>query len=40
MFVRIARDEAVPETIRQRAVQMAGATGADAAPVTEGTKTP
>ena len=40
MFVRIARDEAVPETIRQRAVQMAGVTGADAAPVTEGTKTP
>ena len=40
MFARIARDDTVPETIRQRAVQMASATGGNAAPVTEGSKTP
>ena len=30
MFGKIARDETVPESIRQRAVQMAGAVGVDA----------
>ncbi|RZM01233.1 MAG: hypothetical protein EOP68_22240, partial [Sphingomonas sp.] len=32
LFGQIARDTTVPETIRQRAVQMAGALGVDATP--------
>ena len=32
MFARVARDKDVPESIRQRAVQMAGVLGVDAAP--------
>ncbi len=32
MFGRVARDKDVPETIRQRAVQMAGVLGVDATP--------
>ncbi len=33
LFDRIARDEGVPESVRQRAVQMAALLGVDAAPV-------
>jgi hypothetical protein len=32
MFGAIAKDEAVPETIRSRVVQLAGVLGVDAAP--------
>jgi hypothetical protein len=32
LFGQIARDPGVPETIRQRAVQMAGVLGVDATP--------
>ena len=39
MFGKIARDNDVPETIRQRAVQMAGAVGVDAVPQTAGAQT-
>jgi hypothetical protein len=37
MFGQIAKAEDVPESIRQRAVQMAGLLGVDAAPITAGT---
>jgi hypothetical protein len=37
LFGQIAKGEDVPETIRQRAVQMAGLLGVDAAPTTPGT---
>ncbi|WP_425228343.1 tetratricopeptide repeat protein [Sphingomonas sp.] len=40
LFGQIARDEGVPETIRQRAVQMAGSMGVDAAPSAGATPTP
>ncbi|TPG14434.1 tetratricopeptide repeat protein [Sphingomonas oligophenolica] len=36
LFAKIAADETVPDTIRQRAVQMAGAVGVDAIPQNEG----
>ncbi|MDQ2891742.1 MAG: tetratricopeptide repeat protein [Pseudomonadota bacterium] len=36
LFAKIAADEGVPDTIRQRAVQMAGAVGVDAIPQNEG----
>jgi len=39
LFAKIAADEGVPDTIRQRAVQMAGAVGVDAIPQNEGQKT-
>lgn len=38
LFGEIARDEAVPETIRQRAVQMAGLLGVDAVAQPDGEK--
>ncbi len=38
LFGRIARDRDVPETLRQRAVQMAGVLGVDAVPATQGSK--
>ncbi len=36
LFAQIARDEGVPESLRQRAVQMAGAMGVDAVPAPAG----
>ena len=38
LFAKIAADEGVPNTIRQRAVQMAGAVGVDAVPQNEDQK--
>ena len=38
LFAKIAADENVPESIRQRAVQMAGAVGVDAVPQNEDQK--
>lgn len=38
MFGRIAADRTVPESLRQRAVQMAGALGVDAVPATQGSR--
>jgi hypothetical protein len=38
LFAKIAADETVPDTIRQRAVQMAGAVGIDAVPQNEDQK--
>ncbi len=38
LFGQIARDQGVPESIRQRAVQMAGVLGVDAVPANEDTK--
>lgn len=38
LFGQIARDRDVPETLRQRAVQMAGVLGVDAVPATQGSK--
>lgn len=38
LFGRIARDRDAPETLRQRAVQMAGVLGVDAVPATQGSK--
>lgn len=38
LFGSIARDEGVPESLRQRSVQMAGAMGVDAVPANQETK--
>ena len=38
LFGRIARDQDVPETLRQRAVQMAGVLGVDAVPANQDSK--
>ena len=38
LFARIARDQDVPETLRQRAVQMAGVLGVDAVPANQDSK--
>ena len=38
LFAKIAADEGVPDTIRQRAVQMAGAVGVDAVPQKRGSE--
>ena len=38
IFGQMAQDEGVPETIRQRAIQMAGVLGVDAVPQNEGNK--
>jgi len=40
LFGRIARDQDVPETLRQRAVQMAGVLGVDAVPATTANQDP
>lgn len=39
LFARIARDEGVPESLRQRAVQMASLLGVDATPANQDTPT-
>ena len=39
LFGQIAQDEKVPPTLRQRAVQMAGALGVDAVPAEAGART-
>jgi len=38
MAAAIARDQDVPETLRQRAVQMAGVLGVDAVPANQDSK--